>query len=368
MKYKPEKDLPDFAREYKTLSPSKLAEIILNRRNKKVTPESITMWFKRHPDVYEQLSKEIVEGLPTEKEEVDVSIYEMSRFMEIPSVKEWILFMHTRRRKGKELHPEYITSQVRLLRQALREHSVPLHPDRLTFRDAQEIFLEMEKKGKDTYPFRRAIKDFLKSKGATGWEKIGVGKPKGFGKYRGLYVDLDTIYKMLGWIYTQDLEVFTVDKIMWHNGIRLGAVLGAKIEKFHYNPTGFSILTVLEKFREEKTFRVIPDVANLIKEVIGDRKSGKIFRIGERRVNVLNREAMRKFCPELEPQVEMPSHFFRHMFFQHLLRATNWNYAIVASIGQTTEQSLKESYGGIPSGDVLEWEKQYLPLLDPNKA
>jgi hypothetical protein len=64
MKYKPERDLPQFAREAKTLSPSKLAAIVLNKRNKEITAESVTMWFKRHAAIYEQLSKEIVQGLP----------------------------------------------------------------------------------------------------------------------------------------------------------------------------------------------------------------------------------------------------------------------------------------------------------------
>lgn len=374
MKYKPERDLPEFAREFKTVQPSKLAQIILERRNVKRTPESITMWFRDHPDIYEALQKEIVEGLPSAKEVVDTTMYELGSFAEIQSVKNWVLYMRTRRRKGRPLHPDYIKDQVRLLRQALKEHSVLKHPDRLTFRDAQEIFLEAESKGKDTYSFRRALKDFLKSKGSPDWEKIGVGKPRGFGKYRDLYVEKEIIYSMLGFILSQDFEVYVIDKIMWHNGLRIGAVLNARINdvvdgktlSFVMLPTGWAMITVKEKFQEIKTFRLVPEVAKLISEVIGERKTGKIFSANERRVNVLNRAAIKKYAPDLEPKVRMPSHFFRHMFFQHLLRLLGWNYDKAAAIGQTTAQSLKESYGGMPTGDVQEWEQAYLPQLDPD--
>jgi hypothetical protein len=78
-KYKPERDIPEFARQAKTVSPSKLAKEILNRRNKEITPESITMWFKRHPTIYDDLSKELVQGLPTEKQAVDIGIFDKDR-------------------------------------------------------------------------------------------------------------------------------------------------------------------------------------------------------------------------------------------------------------------------------------------------
>jgi len=69
MKYKPARDLPLFAREHKVLSPSELAEIVFMKRSKKITPESITMWFKRHPDVYSQLAKELSESISPKKED-----------------------------------------------------------------------------------------------------------------------------------------------------------------------------------------------------------------------------------------------------------------------------------------------------------
>jgi integrase len=363
-KYNPSKDLPDFVREYKTLRPSELAEIVLNRRNEKISPESVTMWFKRHPEIYEALAREVVSGLPTAKEAVSASIFEPKAFEEIPSVKEWILYMHTRRIKGKPLHPEYIKEQVGILRRALREHSVLLHPDRLSFHDAQEIFKELEDKGMDTYSYRRAIKDFLKSKGSARWEQIGVGKPLGFGQYKTLFVERDAIHRLLDWIKTQDFEVYVIDQIMWHNGIRLNAVLNAKIEGFKPTPDGWATLTVLEKFRKTVTFTIIPEVASLIKQVIGARTSGKIFSVRDVHVDNLNRKALDLFVPNLK--IPMPSHFFRHMCAQHLKRMVGASKA--ASIMKTTLQSFMESYGGDTEEEVEKWTRESLPKLDPDQV
>ena len=364
MKYKPSRDLPNFARELQTLSPSKLAYHILSKRNKEITPQAVINWFRRHPKIYAQLSNEIIEGLPTEKEAVSKAIFERKAFEELPSVKDWIMFMRTRRIKGKPLHPEYVKQQIGLLKRGLETHSVLKHPDRLTFRDAQEIFMELEEKGKDTYPYRRAFKDFLKSKGAEKWQLIGVGKPRGFGKYKDLFVERPIIHEMLDWIKTQDFEVYVADNLMFHNGIRISAVLGAEIEDFKMQPDGWAKLTVLEKFRTELTFDLIPQVAREIELVIGDRKSGKIFKdVTERRINILNRKALKKFVPDLEPKIVMPSHFFRHMCAQHLKKLVGSVQA--SAIMKTTLQSFQESYGGDTEEDVEKWTRKTLPKLDP---
>jgi len=361
MKYKASRDIPEFAKELRTLSPSKIAERILSKRNEERTPESVTMWFSDHPEVFDELSKELVQGIPTEKQAVEQSMFQKGNFQEIKSIKDWILYMRTRRHKGKPLHPEYVKRQLLIVRWVCRKFEK--HPDRLNFRDAQEIFLAMENQGKDTCQYRRALKDFLKSKGVPEWEKIGVGKARGFGKYRTLFVEKSTILQMLDLVKTQDEKLYAADMVMWRNGLRINAVLKSKIEDFKPNGDFFN-LTVLEKFREIKTFMLIKEVGNLIQNVIGQRKEGLIFEgLTEARCGTVNREALKRFVPELEPKIHNPNHFFRHMFFQHLLRATEWNKAMCAEIGQCTVQSLDESYGGAPEGEVQKWCMKYLPML-----
>ena len=361
MKYKPSRDIPQAVRELKDLSPSKIVLWVLNKRNEERTPESVTMWFKDHLSVFDELSKELVQGLPTEKQATDETMFQNGNFEEVASVKDWILYMRTRRHKGKPLHPVYVKRQLMLVRWVCRKFEK--HPDRLNFRDAQEIFLAMENQGKDTCQYRRALKDFLKSKGVPEWEKIGVGKARGFGKYRTLFVEKTKILGMLDYVKTQDEKLYAADMVMWRNGLRVNAVLSSKIEDFKPNGDFFN-LTVLEKFREIKTFMLVKEVGDIVQSIIGERKEGLIFEgLTELRCGTVNREALRRFVPELEPKIHNPNHFFRHMFFQHLLRATDWNKAMCAEIGQCTVQSLDESYGGAPEGEVQKWCAKYLPML-----
>lgn len=60
MKFKPSRDLPLFAVQFKTLSPQKLSECVKRLRDETVSAESIESWFMKHGDVYEQLRKRTV--------------------------------------------------------------------------------------------------------------------------------------------------------------------------------------------------------------------------------------------------------------------------------------------------------------------
>jgi len=148
MKYKPSRDLPEFVREYKTLSPSKLAIIILNKRNEKKTEESITMWFKRHRELHEQLRKEIIQGLPSKKEKVDSSIFDKGSFEELPSVKNWIKTLSNRNAKESTIQ-HFVGLLKRVCRGELQKSVfidawVLKHPDRLTLEDAKDFIFEVK--------------------------------------------------------------------------------------------------------------------------------------------------------------------------------------------------------------------------------
>jgi len=360
MNYSPRRDIPDFARALETLSSSAICEMILNKRNVERTPESVTMWFKEHPDVKGQLEKEIVEGLPTEKQAVDGSIFQNGTFETIPVVKEWILYMNTRRHKGKSLHPKYVQKQVWALRFLCKNYVK--HPARLTFHDAQEIFKDLEEQGKDSYQARTTLKDFLKSKGSPEWEKIGVGKPRGFGKYKQLFLETPIVLSMLEWTKSENFEIYVVDEIMWHNGLRLNAVLKANIENFKSSEK-WDYLTVTEKFREVKTFKLVKEVGDLLRTVIGERKEGHIFKVTDEECAEVNRAALKRYVPELEPKIHMPNHMYRHFCAQELRKLTNNNSKACAALMQCSEQSFTESYGGATDSDVETWENQYLPLV-----
>jgi integrase len=366
--------------ECKTLKPSKLAEIVLNRRNEKRTPESITMWFKDHPEIYQQLSKEIIEGLPTEKEQVDVSVFERKQFEELPSVKSWILEM-----KARDITDDYIRTHVNTLRNICMGnfswHKIDLvkegiwclkHPDRFTLKDAMEVIAILKDKRMDTYLYKRALKDFLTSKDVVIGKKIAVGKSKSFGKLAKLYVERPIIDEMLEWIKSIDFEAYLCDDFMFKTGTRLTASLKALIENSNLEQ---HTIRVYDKGRhslypEGKEWeKYIPlKLWQGLKELIGKRKTGKIFNIDKLELSNLNREALKRFVPELEPKIKMPNHFWRHMCIQHLLRITDWNYAVVAELVGSTVASLQESYGKPPEAVVREWGLKYMPTLEASET
>jgi len=48
------------------------------------------------------------------------------------------------------------------------------------------------------------------------------------------------------------------------------------------------------------------------------------------------------------------------MFAQHMLRATDWNYTIVAKLGGWTEEALRRSYGEPPQAVMAKWGLKYI--------
>jgi len=368
MKYQPERDLELAAAELKTVSPSALAKWVLNKRNKQISPEAIIMYLKRNPDVAAKLAEVVNNLSPSNAQPVNQALFENGNFKEAQSIKEWILYMKTRRRKGKPLKEEYIVQQIAGVKAMCKAYNK--HPDRVTFRDAQEIFTAEEEKGKDTYYFRRVFKDFLRSKGAEGWEKIGVGKPRGFGTYKDMKIPKETAQKMINWLDTQNSEVGVATDLMLHTALRLNAVMTADVSNY-FTENGWRRLKVLEKFREWKTFKVVPEVASKIDKIIAGRQSGRIFfasmkiETAKDLMATLNNKAIDLFCPELRLKYHHihPNHFWRHVAIQLLLDLSGRNSEAVAAVVQCTKQSLDESYGAATTADIERWEAEYLSML-----
>lgn len=375
MKYNASRDLPQFARECKILSPSKLAEIVLNRRNEKITPESITMWFKRHSDVYGQLRKEFVEGKLSVKDVVQQHIFQNGVFEELESIKAWIAEMEDRdivairqnvatiKRVCMGKFPKF---NVDLVAEGLWSYK---HPDRLLLDDATEIIRILKKKGFDTATLRIPLRGFLLSKGIIVGKKISGAKGKSFKKFAQLYVPMETLNKMLRWIKSIDFEAYVIDRFMFQTATRITATLNALIGNIRVFEDHAEI-TVYDKARrsvypEGKDWIKYVDLELLaeFKTIIGKRKSGKIFNKTQKEMSNINREALKRFVSELEPQIRKPNHFWRHMFAQHMLRLTDWNYGVVAELGGWTVKALEESYGKPPQAVVKSWGLRYMPMI-----
>jgi integrase len=379
MKYKASRDLPDFSREHKTLSPTKLAQLVLNRRNEKIKPQAITMWFKRHPEIHEQLRKENIEKLPTEKEQIDASIFQNGQFQEIPSVKNWLLEMNAR-----ELSRDTISSKIITLRQLCQgrfpmlkidlvaEGKMSLkHPDRLSLQDALEIIMTLKMKDVDATYFKHVLKDFLLSKEVVVGKKIVVGRSKNYGKLAKLFVERSILNQMLSWIKSVNFEAYVVDDFMFKTGTRITATLKALIENMNFQQHTMRVYdkarhSLYPEGKEWEKYISLKLWQNL-RKLIGKRKSGKIFNVSDDTLSKINREALKRFVPELEPKIQMPNHFWRHMFFQHMLRITNWNYAVCAELGGSTVASLQESYGKPPQEIVRQWGLKFMPTLEASE-
>lgn len=374
MKYKPTRDLPKFVRELKTLSPSKLVEKILRERNKKINPEAISNWFRRHPKEYDALALELASDKPNEKDEVLDHIFQNGAFEELPSVKNWILEMEDR---DIVRIPARLGALKRVCLGRFSHRGVDLvaeglwcikHPDRLTLDEARDIVRIMKRKGLETSSIRIPLRDFLLSKGIVVGKKITGAKSKGYGKFAKLYVKIETLREMFQWLRTKDFEAYVVDKFMFKTGTRINATLDALIENLSEEN---GEIRVYDKGRrsihpEGKEWIKNVDASLLrdLKTLIGDRKSGKIFQNHkDDTMSKLNREALKRYVPELEPKIPMPNHFWRHMFFQHMLRLTDWNYGACAELGGSTVKSLEESYGKPPKVVVKSWGLKFVPMI-----
>lgn len=370
MKYCPRRDIPDFARQLKTLSPSAICKMILNKRNVERTPESILMWFKDHPDVKAKLEKEVVEALPTEKQAVDDSIYQNGNFRNLPSVQNWIKELTNRNAKEdtiknwvsalKAVCIGELRAKKKNTEQILIEDWALKHPDRLSVQDAKDFVFEMKKRGLKSRRHRLALRNFFDSCEKTVKSgDISGDLEEDAGQYADMYVSRDKLYEVLEWLRQRSEQAYLACKFAFKTASRLTATLGADAQ---YLNTDEHTLTVFEKSVNHKdkkrVFKVIP--SDLWDEV---PKQGKLFNIAENELNALLREAYKEIIPEMADRIPMPFHFWRHMFAQHLLRLTNWNYGLVGELGNWNPDTLKKYYGKIPHDTVVQVGLETLPKL-----
>jgi hypothetical protein len=75
----------------------------------------------------------------------------------------------------------------------------------------------------------------------------------------------------------------------------------------------------------------------------------------EKTLREINKEAYRVFLTgdALDLGLSEPNHFWRHMFGAHMLRATNWNYTVVAELGSWSNEDMLKKVYGAPSKDML---------------
>lgn len=78
------------------------------------------------------------------------------------------------------------------------------------------------------------------------------------------------------------------------------------------------------------------------------------------KLNAILREVYEIVIPEINAELEMPFHFWRHMFAQYMLRATKWNTALVAKWGGWTTEALERYYGKMGDAYAYKNVEQYI--------
>lgn len=385
--YSPERDIPKAVDELKTLSPKALSEWVRDNRTetdafgkrhqKDITPESITMWFKRHPDVQKTLEKDLENEL-IPQEDISESLFQNGTFEKLPCIDKWQIEM-----SGKGANQSSIEDSTRLLRKiclgqiprtrAERNEGKDFeyiegwglkHPARLTIDDALKYLNELKKRGKPNRNHRLVLRSFLASKNVEGWNtKISGAMTESAGKYAHLYAPPEKMRQIFAWLKRMNLEAHDSCYFAFKTACRTNATLEATARDVNLEEQTIYVYEKAslhkEKRRQEK---LLPkDLWELLQPRI--QKGGKLFDISESELNGLLRACYQEIIPDLAKDIPMPFHFFRHQFAQHGLRATGWNYGLIASLGHWTVQVLEKYYGKMDRRTAFEQGKLFLPSL-----
>jgi len=381
LRYKPRIHIPLAVLEIRTLSPTRIRQWVLNRFNKAVTPESVTMWFRRHSKVKEELQNKLLD-LEIPQEEISPTIFNNGAFEKLESVDQWIRDMRRRQLRKRTLS-DWVGTLKRICQGVfpynkidLQKHGWSLkHPDRLRLDDCIhfiDLILEHHA-GQDIAKHTRVMRSFLQSKGVIA-DRIPAPESIGAGKMSDLFVERDVLEKMLQWIKRQNYEAYLVDLFMFKTAARITATLNALVEDIKAE-NGYKSIRIYDKGNGRKYPQgrpldkyLPPDLFKEICELTGypERKRGKIFpNLTEVDTGSLNKEALEKYAPwvfKKYPNI-FPNHFWRHMFAQHMLRATEWNYCATAALGGWSVSALERNYGKPPKAQVKAWGLQHVPSL-----
>lgn len=387
MKYKPSRDIPKAVRELKDFSPSKISVWIREHRTEKDkktgkrrqverTPESVTMWFKDHPDVLAQLKSEIVEEeLP--KTAISETLFENGVFQELESVKTWIRDLTLRNAK-EETITGFVSGLKRvcqgLIGNGVIEGYGLKHPDRLTLEDAKDYLFHLKKykgmKKSSKRQYRLILRNFLTSQEIVVKDTDISGRIEVMGQYAHLYAPPQKLYAIFDYVKALNKEAYFAAKFAFKcGGARKTATLAAQAKDIHKGKSSTGELVhsiiILEKASKGKEKRrvekIIPeDFYEEMKEA-GLFEREYLFSIDGDELNGLLRAAYAEVIPE--QYIPMPLHYMRHQFAQHMLRATGWNYGVVAALGHWTVQTLERYYGKPPIEEIREFGLEFLPKI-----
>ncbi len=360
--------LPKLVKKHSTFSPSQLRSYILAEHNKDVTAESITMYFKRHPEQVAELRKEVTEE-QVSAVEVTEGIFSNGTFQELPSIKKWNIEKAT---LVSALYQKQNVNAIKRVCQGIffkKNHEtkilteqhipnwIPKTPERLTLEQAQEFIAAVHNAGVGTKDYRIAIRDFFLSRDHITLKTTEVsGMMPPIGKWKHVFVPKDTINKILDYVKARNFVAFAADFTMFKTGTRSTAALSEYLRRKLRTEEGVHVIAVTDKgFHRtgRQTFDKIitDDLLDVLTQCWEMNGDNPFTGLSEESLRRLNKEAYQQFLKDdaLDLGMTEPNHFWRHMFGAHMLRATNWNYTAVAELGSwSNEDMLKKVYGAPP--------------------
>jgi len=388
-KYKASRDIPKAVRELRKTSPTKVAEWIRNHRTKKdargkrmqeaISSQAINMWYKRHPQDFAKLKAEVEEE-ELAKTTITEYLFENGAFRKIPCIEQWIIEL-----RGRPANEKSINNFVNCLKQVCKgvlprtrkevKEKNPIkiiedwglkHPRALTVQDGLRYNSElMQTRGKPSRNHKLALRSFFSSRGLQGWKKISgkLGTQKG--KYAHFYADPPAMKEIFHVVNSMNHEAYMASKFGFKcGGGRTTAVLNAEARNVDKEK---QTIILWEKASlnqpKRKVEKIIPpDFWEELQPNI--ERGGKLFRIEAQEVNNILRMAYKKTIPELEEEIVMPFHFIsRHQFAQHMLRATDWNYGLVANLGDWKVQTLEDYYGAMDMKTAMTTGRKYMAQI-----
>lgn len=236
-----------------------------------------------------------------------------------------------------------------------------LHPLALTEEKAVEFIIELNRRGYHDHEHRLCVRSFLKF--GKGEQPRKIGGEKTFGKYGHLHTSKENVLKILNWLLEENCEIGVYCMALYKTGTRALAMKNAKLSNLNEKE---KTLVVFDKGRKGEKIKWIKHLDDqLLYELQPLIEKGKLFEdIDIDRARELCKEAYRKFIPKLAKDIPMPLHFWRHLFAQMMLRATDWNYTVVARLGGWKDKNtLESSYGLPPEAVVKKWGLKYVPMI-----
>lgn len=392
-KFRLSKEIAKIVTKHRTFSPAKIRDIILHEYNVDITPEAITMFFKRHPKVLAELQSTIeVKDAETETISYEVDYWvdgpsnlpktQRSTKSQIPIIQQWIDVMILRK-----VNPMVRRKRIMILKnicEGLKQHLFKdengklrrqfkkiidwhIHPLAIDEKKAQEYLVELNKRNMRDHEARLILRNFLKY--AKGIEPTSISGEKGesYGAMAKEYFNdeerdrifyvLDHTFK-LGIVPNIETQKTLKACVQFLEDSMTRASATLKVGKRNFekmNIEGKEILfyTVIDKGRVGKKKRsslIVPE----LKQVLED------YGLERERLFPFTPAQLRDYLKQvythagITREIKQPIHNWRHTGAMKWLRRTGFNYTFVQHLGRwKSDQVLKDCYGSPELQDLI---------------